>query len=247
VKLPQISAGEFFELLRPTAYLLSALLSIWVLASARRRGFGFYAGLAWALGTFLLPFVALPLYLIVLIFRHPPERRRSTSDTKPQPADEFPRPSIKYRFLLPAVYGMMVLGTTGVYFYRDYNSVDAHLARAAQAKLSNQSAKTISEYRLALAIEDNPHTHKLLGVELADAGQWAAALNEFRLAEKGGEPDESLPFRLGYALEQTGDVLRASQEYSRFLNSRPCQQALPDERCGVARKQQSLRSPSSLQ
>lgn len=236
MNLPQISAGEFFELLRPAAYVLSALLSIWVLASARRRRFQLYMGIAWALGTFLLPFIVLPLYLIVLIFRHSPERLGSASETTSEPYPEVQALPIGHRFLLPAAYGVMLLGVTAVYLYRDYNSVDAHLARAAQAKLSNQSAKTIREYRAALALEENPHTHKLMGIELAEAGQWAAALNEFRLAEKGGELDESLSFRLAQALNAEGDHSGSLIEYQRFLGSHACTQELPDSRCKTAKQ-----------
>ena len=244
MKFPLISAGEFFELLRPAAYGLSALLSIWVLASTRRRGFRLYIGLLWALGTFFLPFVVLPVYLIVLIFRRQTKRsRRSTSEDKLAPNAESQAPQIKYRFLLPFVYGIMLLGATGVYLYRDYNSVDGHLARAVQAKLSNQPSKTIREYRAALSLEENPHTHKLLGLELADGGQWAEALKEFRLAEQGGEPDESLPFRIAQVLNAKGNQSESLIEYQRFLGSHACTQEPPDYRCEFARKGVMKRGP----
>jgi tetratricopeptide (TPR) repeat protein len=232
-----ISAGEFFELLRPAALVLAMLASIWVLANARRRGFRLYAGLAWALGTFFLPFVVLPLYLIVLILRHSATARlRSTDENRSEPNTESRALVVKYRLLLPAAYGIVLFGVTGVYLYRDYRSVDAHLARATQAKLVSQPAKTIREYRAALALEDNPHTHKLLGLELADTKQWGEALKEFRLAERGGEPDESLPFRVAQALSARGEHVEAVVEYQRFLKSHACVQALPDERCEAARK-----------
>lgn len=236
MKLPLISAGEFFELLRPAAFVLSVALSTWVLASARRRSFNPYAALAWALGTFFLPSVVLPLYLMVLIFRYPtPRSRRSPAETTSKPETEPQALPIRHRFLLPAVYGVVLLGAMSVYLYRDYNSVDAHLARATQAKLSSQPAKTIREYRAALALEENPHIHKLLGVELAEAAQWAEALKEFRLAEIGGEPDESLPFRIGQALEASGKGPDAEPEYARYLKSQACNQSLPDRDCAVAR------------
>ena len=232
MKFPLISAGEFFELLRPAAYVLSVVLSIWVLASARRRGYRWFAGLAWALGTFFLPFVVLPFFLICLIFISRPSSGESAAvSNSPSPS-----PSISYRFLLPTVYGSILLIATGVYLYRDHNTVDAHLARAAQAKLSSKSAKTIREYRAALSLEDNSHTHKLLGIELAEAGQWTEALNEFRLAERGGEPDELLPFRIAQVLKASGQHSAAVIEYQRFLNSHACTQQLPDSRCEVARR-----------
>lgn len=239
MKLPLISAGEFFELLRPAAYGLSVLLSTWVLASARRRGFQIYLALFISLGTFVLPFVVLPLYLIILIVLKPAPRSSPTPGTE-SPTEEFHAPGIRYRFLLPAAYGLLLLAASAAYLYRDYNSVDAHLARAAQAKLSGPPVRIIREYRAALALEDNPHTHKLLALELADAGQWAEAVKELQRAEQGGEPDNTLPFRLGQAFANAGDFSRASQEYSRFLNSSPCQLSLPDERCEVARKQLAL-------
>jgi len=232
----QISAGEFFDLLRPAALVFSALISTWVLASARRRGFRSYVAVAWALGTFFLPFVVLPLYLIA---RNSAKRRaRSIYPENPetsQPAESSARP-VKLRFVAPVVYGVLLLSLIGLYLYRDRHSVDAHLARAAQAKVMGQREKTIREYRAALALEDNPHTHKLLGIELADAGQWSEALSEFRAAERGGEPDESLPFRLGQALDATGQSSEAAIEYSRFLNRHPCTQSLPDKRCAEARR-----------
>lgn len=237
MKLPLISAGEFFELLRPAAYILSALLSIWALASARRRGFRVYAGLGWALGTFSLPFVVFPLYLSFLILRHSGKLSRlSTNQPDLEENTNSQGPKTRHRFLLPAMYGIVLLGLTGLYLYRDYNSVDAHLARATQAKLSSQPAKTIREYRAALSLEDSPHTHKLLGLELADGRQWDEALKEFRLAEKGGEPDERLPFLIAQSLEATQHYDNAIREYGRFLGSHACSQAPADQRCVVSQQ-----------
>lgn len=164
-----MSAGEWFELISPAVFLLSALLSTWVLASARKRT-PLRAAFGWAIGTLLLPFVVLPLYLSLLLLR-PTEVR-----------------SPRRRLLVPLVYGVVVVGAIGVYFYRDRQSVDAHLARAVQAKLVDDYATAIREYRRALAIEENAHTRKLLAVELALAGHLSEAKTEFHLAEQGGEP-----------------------------------------------------------
>ena len=164
-----MSAGEWFELISPAVFLLSALISTWVLASARKR-FPLYASFGWAVGTLLLPFVVLPIYLSVVLLWRPQVRNR------------------RWRFLLPFVYGVIVVGSMAVYFYRDRQSVDAHLARAVQAKLVDDYATAIREYRRALAIEENAHTRKLLAVELALAGQVSDAAVELRLAEQGGEP-----------------------------------------------------------
>jgi len=236
VKLPQISAGEFFELMRPAAFLLSAALSILVLASTRRRGLRVYVGLLWALGTFVLPFVVLPLYLIALIFLYPAPENQELAENRAAPQVTAPAKVVRHRFLWPALYGFVLLGATVIYLYRDYNKVDAHLARATQAKLASQPANTIREYRKALSLEDDPHTHKLLGIELAEEKQWAAALDEFRLAERGGEPDYSLPFRTARALEALGKIPDAMVEYQKFLASSTCNQSLPDEQCAVARQ-----------
>ena len=63
-----MSAGELFELIMPVASVISALLSTWVLASARRR-FHLYYAIALALGTFLLPLVVFPIYLVIMLWR----------------------------------------------------------------------------------------------------------------------------------------------------------------------------------
>jgi tetratricopeptide (TPR) repeat protein len=214
-----ISAGEFFELLRPAALLLSALLSAWVLASTRRRHFRLLASLAWATGTFFLPLIVFPIYLVVILFF-----TQTTADALP-----------KFRYALPFAYAVGLLSLVSLYLYTDYKSVDAHLARAAQAKVMNQRARAIREYEAALRIEDNPHTHKLLGVELADEGDWSAALRELRAAESGGEPDDALAFMIGRAFEATGQPSEARNQFEKFLNSRACKNPVPDSRCENAR------------
>ena len=233
MKFPwQISAGEFFELLRPAAFVGSALLSTWVLASARRWTFRLPAAFFWALGTFFFPFVILPLYLLVRASRK--KRIRPARSESESAIEVVPFPPAKFRRLLPTIYGIVLISFISFYIYRDYQSVDGHLARAAQARVMNRRDKTIREYRAALRIEDNPHTHKLLGIELADSGQWTDALREFRAAERGGEPDPSLPFLLGKALEETGNGTEAILTYDRYLRSAACEQALPDDRCQLA-------------
>jgi tetratricopeptide (TPR) repeat protein len=220
----QISAGAFFELLRPAAIVLSALLSAWVLASARRLRFRIFSVAAWTLLTFLYPVVVLPIYLIVRMTIR--QRQASQENTGPVP--------VKFPVLVPASYLILLLSLIGVYIYRDYQSIDAQLARAAQAKVMNQRDKTIREYRAALRAEDNPHTHKLLGIELAADGQWGEALKEFRAAELGHEPDPSLPFFIGEALEKTGKVTEAISNYRLYGESSGCRKAIPDSNCELA-------------
>ena len=162
-----MSAGEWFELISPAVFLLSALISTWILASARKR-FSVYVAFGWAVGTLLLPLIVLPVYLSVILLWRPELRLR------------------RWRFLLPLVYGVIVIGAIAFYFNRDRQSVDAHLARAVQAKLVEDHATAIREYRRALAGEENAHTRKLLAIELALAGQLSDAEREFQLAEQGG-------------------------------------------------------------
>jgi tetratricopeptide (TPR) repeat protein len=231
----QISAGEAFEVLRPAALVASALLSAWVLASARRWRFQPLVISCLALGSFLVPFVVVPLYLIA---RGWAKRRIRTADAdSAEPSSiSIDSRAVRGRFLWPLAYTLVLLSAIGVYLYRDYHSVDGHLARAEQAKVVGHPDRAISEFRAALALEDNPHTHKLLGIQLTEAGQVDEALSEFQLAEKGGEPDDSLPFRIAKLLTAKGDQEGSLREYQKFLDSPACKQKLPDDRCEIARK-----------
>ena len=184
-------AGELFELIRPVLFLVGALLSSWVLASARKR-FPIYVAFAWALATLFLPYVVLPAYLAVItLWRRPVHARR-------------------WRVLLPLAYGVVAIVALSLYFYGDSQSVDAHLARANQAKLVEDRATAIREYRRALALENDPHTHKLLAIELANDGQLNEASAEFRLAEQGGEPISCTSFdaRCEEALKRMKELSR---------------------------------------
>lgn len=172
-----MSAGELFDLIMPAAFVLSALLSTWVLASARRRLRLYYA-IAFAAGTLFLPLIVFPIYLVIMLWR-------KRSDSPP-----------RWLYALPLLYAMIVLAGIATFFYLDRRSVDAHLARATRAKLVEDSNAAIREYRQALALDDDPHTHKLLAIELANAGQVSEAISEFRLAQQGGEPDDSIPDRI---------------------------------------------------
>jgi len=162
-------AGELFELIRPLVVVISIALSAWVLASARKR-FSIYLAFAWAVGTLFLPLVVLPVYLVVILFWRRPARSR------------------RWRLLLPLTYSAILLVAVGLYFNHENHTVDAHLARANQAKLVGDHDTAIREYREALTIENSPHTHKLLAIELVNAGLLDEAMAEFRLAQQGGEP-----------------------------------------------------------
>lgn len=209
-----MSAGELFDLIMPAAFVVSALLSTWVLASARKRFSLFYA-LALAVATLLLPLIVFPLYLVMLMWREkgkPPER---------------------WRYSLPLLYAVIVLSGIGGFYYFDTRTVDAHLARATQARLVDDTNTAIREYQQALALEDDPHTHKLLGIELANAGYVSEAISEFRLAQQGGEPDDAISYWLGLLLERLNLTNQARMEFQQFVLSPTCQQI--DTRCEVAR------------
>lgn len=250
----QISAGELFELTRPAAFALSALVSTWVLASTRRHGFALYAVAAWTLGTLLFPLIILPIYLIVRA-----ARRRQQRATQPieQPPEEDNAPTagpipestteqtqeeqaarqapLRLRLLLPLLYLLAALSTGALFYYRDAQGIDAHLARANRARLLGQRDRTINEYRAALKLEENAHTRNLLGIELAAAGQWEEALAEFRRAERGGEPDDELPYRIAAMLDALKRPSEAVAEYHKFLGTRRCTDSYPDPQCAAAR------------
>jgi hypothetical protein len=167
-----MSAGQLFDLIMPAAFAASVLISTWVLASARKR-FQLHYALALAVGTLFLPLIVFPIYLVLMMYR---------------PKIGLPK---RWRYSLRLLYAAIALSVIGAYFYFDSRSVDAHLARATQAKLVEDSTTAIREYRAALALEDNPHTHKLLAIELANAGYIPEAVLEFRIAEPC-EPEDRI-------------------------------------------------------
>ena len=209
-----MSAGELFDLIMPAAFVLSALLSTWVLASARRRLRLYYA-IALAAGTLFLPLIVFPIYLVMMLWL-------KRSDSPP-----------RWRYALPLLYAVIVLAGIVTFFYLDRRSVDAHLARATRAKLVEDANTAIREYRQALALEDNPHTHKLLAIELANAGYVTEAISEFRLARERGEPDDSIHYRLGLLHERMKQKDDAKLEFQNFLLTETCKH--PDGRCDEAR------------
>jgi tetratricopeptide (TPR) repeat protein len=218
-----MSAGEFFDLVRPAFLFVSAFLSTWVLISSTRAGFRLHSSLAWALASLFLPLVVVPLYLFVRITR--PTR---ASDEKPK--------SLYARYLLPALYLLSILLVLGAAQYQERRNVDTYLARATQARIAGDRANAINEYRKALQLEDNAHTHKLLGVQLSDAGDLNGALSEFRLAEKGSEPDRTLSFRIAALLDLLNKHTEAIEQYKRFLQSEACTNEPVEEWCAVARR-----------
>ena len=221
-----MSAGELFDLIRPAVLIVSALVSTLVLAHARRH-FPLFIAMPWALATLFFPLITLPLYLAVHFVRKRHSNKIASSRAH--------RAAPSWLVTTPFAYATVVLTLIGVYLYVDRQSVDAHLARAAQAKLKGEVGKSILEYRRALLDDDNPHTHKLLALELAESGNWTEALWEFRIAEDGGEPDDSIPFRIGTLLDILNLEGQARLEYERYLVTRACTDPVPDGRCVIAR------------
>ena len=199
-----ISAGELFELIRPSVLIAAALISTWVLYSARKR-FPLYVALGWALGTLFLPLVVLPVYLIAILLCRRPVY------------------SPRWRAVLPLTYGLIATASIVTYFYFDSRTVDSHLARAARAKLIEDHGTVIREYRNALAQEDDPHTHKLLALQLMQAGYLTDAISEFRLAQQGGEPDDYIHYNLGLLFERIDQYGQARLEFEEFLLTQTCE------------------------
>lgn len=98
-----ISAGELFDLIMPAASVISALLSTWVLASARRR-FRLYYAIALAIGTFFLPLIVFPIYLVIMLWR-------KRNDPPP-----------RWRYSLPLLYAAIVLIGIATSFYLNRRS-----------------------------------------------------------------------------------------------------------------------------
>lgn len=221
----------------PASYALTVLLSTWVLASARRHCFSAPAATLWTLGTLFFPLIILPLYLVVRASRLRSDKQsgNETGADSKNPARERCKPLLLRR-TLPLIYLSLMLGMGALYFYLDSKSVDAHLARANQARVRDQKERIIQEYREALKLEDDAHTHNLLGEELAVAHRWDEALAEFRTAERMGEPDDELPYSIAEALDNLQRYEEAAREYERFLTGPLCTMTPPDSRCAGVRE-----------
>jgi tetratricopeptide (TPR) repeat protein len=219
----KVSAGQLFELMLPVWFALTALLSAWVLVSARRRGFGAATVTLWTLGTLFFPLIVLPLYLIARSFR-----RRDAENESPQ--------ALPLRRTLPLLYLATLLSLYALYFYIDSRSAEAHLMRANQARVRGQTERVIEEYRAALRVEDDAHTHNLLGKEYFAAARYEEALAEFRTAERMGEIDEELSFNIAVSLDLLNHTSEAVLEYERFLRDSLCREMSYDVRCEAARQ-----------
>lgn len=248
----QISVGDASEALRPLVFALAALASACVLADARRARLSAWAVAAWTLLTLVCAPVFLPLYLAARLFiprGNETDESIAGGDVTPGQQLSHQRLSPRLRRLLsraalPALYAASLLALGGLHFYRDARSADAHLLRASRAKLSDRRERAVAEYRAALALDDDAHTRKLLGLELAEAGRWEEALAEFRqAAARAGRDDDgthafhddTLTFHAARALEATGRGAGAADEYRKFLQGRACAQTPPAPLCEEAR------------
>jgi hypothetical protein len=205
-------SGGSFELIHPAFLVLAALASALTLASARKRGLPWYATLFWTIGSLICPQVFAPLYVAFLLWFSP-----QTPATRPP-----------YRFLLPALYLCICLGWLGWRSYRAYYTLDAHLARANQYRISNWHQLAANELRAALAFEDSAHVRNLLGNELAAAGNWEESLQEFYLAGKLGDNSAELLFNQGNALWRLERKDEAKQVYEKF-RQRACDSLPPTD------------------
>ena len=93
-----ISTGPLFDLMMPVAYVVSALLSTWVLASARRR-FQLHFAFGLAIGTLFLTSIVFPIYLALMLWWK--------KDGPPQ----------RWRYTLPLLYGAIAVVVIVAYFY----------------------------------------------------------------------------------------------------------------------------------
>jgi tetratricopeptide (TPR) repeat protein len=141
------------------------------------------------------------------------------------------------------LYAAALLLVGVVYFYADYRSFDAHLARAERAKLYQRPEAALDEYRAALGVREDAHTRKLLGVELLRAGRAAEALEELRAAGRLGAGDETISFHAGSALDALARRDEAAEAYREFLRGPSCSKPEPEALCGVALSR--LRAPSA--
>jgi tetratricopeptide (TPR) repeat protein len=247
----QISVGDLAEAARPASFALSALLSAWVFYDARGRAdFGAASVWAWALLTLAFAPGALPLYLAARLYTRRDDDKDSVEDSSPSEDDgegdgvEEPAPLNEgadddsppaRRRLLPALlYAAAVVCAGAVYFYADYRSFEARVARAERAKLYQRPGEAVAEYRAALRVREDGHTRTLLASELLRAGRAAEALEELRAAARAGDGDEALAFHLGSAHAELGQRAEAAEAFRQFLAGQTCARAA-DARCDEAR------------
>ncbi|MEJ7615533.1 MAG: hypothetical protein WKF30_00845 [Pyrinomonadaceae bacterium] len=188
------------------------------------RSFFFYLAAGWALATFLLPQVNLPLYVAARLLSPGPrgrggaERRRTFA-----------------HWALPLIYAALILTTISIVYWRDSNTFDAHLERAGAAQLRGQHAEAAAEYGRALRHQPDAHTQKLLGRELVSDRRFGEALVHLRAAEAAHINDESIGFDIARSLDELQMFDEARTRYRDFLAGAFCTvRDMPDARCEIA-------------
>ena len=226
-------------------FAAAALISVWVFHDARGRAeFGPPSVCAWALLTLLFPPVALPLYLAARLYT----RRDDAADDSVEKDGEGEtvedggegpdagRPRARRRLAPTILYtaALVIAGTA--YFFADYRSFDARLARAERAKLHKRPDDAVRQYRAALGLREDAHTRKLLALVLLQTDRADEALAELHAAERADAADETLAFHTAEALGALGRHREAAAQYRRFLDGPSCTTpAAPAETCDTAR------------
>ena len=258
----QLSAGDLTEWARPAVFAAAALASVVVLRDARRRvGFGAASAWTWALLTLLFPPAAVPLYLAARLYtrragaadesqheevaaaERDSEVKKECEEEDGVDADGVAGsggPGRCQRRAPTLLYTAALVVAGAAYFYADYRSFDARLARAERAKLYRRPEEAAREYRAALRLREDAHTRKLLGLELLRAGRAAEALDEFGAAARAPDPDDSLHFHTAAALDALTRRAEAEDAYRRFVASRLCAPPSLEERCDEARARLGL-------
>jgi tetratricopeptide (TPR) repeat protein len=217
-----MSSYSLFELLAPVFFIFSAMVSAYVLTDTLKHKSRWYTAISWTIASLIFPLIVIPIYLIF--------RKRAKHE------EQLVNKALnRTTIYVISLYLTITLSIGSVFYYRDYKSFDAHLERANYARLKGQRDKLIYEYSQALQLKDDPHTHKLLAIELLNANQYGKALEEFFIAKKGGEPDESLSFHIAYTLDTLNRKDEALAYYNKFLNSQLCQKPTLNPQCEIAK------------
>lgn len=231
-----LSAGALSEWARPAVFVAAALVSVWVFYDARRRETaGPLAVSAWALLTLLFPPAVLPLYLAARLYTRRAGAGHSPTETEAEGAEGARAVAPRRGPWPPLLYAAALGLLGGVYFYADYMSFDARLARAERAKLYGRVEPAIAEYRGALRLREDARTRQLLGLELLRAGRAEEALAELRAAAAGPDTDGALLFDTALALEALTRREEAAAAYRRFLAGPLCTARPREPRCDAAR------------
>jgi tetratricopeptide (TPR) repeat protein len=237
----QVSAGDLAEWARPVLFAAAALASVWVFRDARGRAeFGWPSVSAWTLLALLFPPAALPLYLAARLYTRRDDAKEGEGETVEdvegvEAGSDSERPRPRRRLAPTLLYTAALIIAGAAYFYADYRSFDARLARAERAKLYQRPDEAIREYRAALRVRDDAHTRKLLGLMLLQTGRADEALAELLTAARAGDGEEALHFHTAEALSALDRHAEAAARYQHFLDGPACAPPSREEKCEAAR------------